>query len=83
MTAAAPLAGVEPAYRLTDSTLRDGSHAFAHRYTPEQVTGIARALDEAGVPPAVGRVMDSCAKAGGTPALLLISNFSVMPSTVE
>jgi 4-hydroxy 2-oxovalerate aldolase len=38
------------AYRLTDSTLRDGSHALAHRYTAEQVAAIAGALDEAGVP---------------------------------
>jgi 4-hydroxy 2-oxovalerate aldolase len=37
-------------YRLTDSTLRDGSHALAHRYTPEQVAAVAGALDRAGVP---------------------------------
>ena len=37
-------------FRLTDSTLRDGSHALAHRYTSEQVAAIAAALDEAGVP---------------------------------
>lgn len=39
-----------PAYRLTDSTLRDGSHALAHRYTAEQVRAVASALDAAGVP---------------------------------
>ncbi|HYH93505.1 MAG TPA: 4-hydroxy-2-oxovalerate aldolase [Candidatus Saccharimonadales bacterium] len=40
----------EPRFRLTDSTLRDGSHALAHRYTAEQVAAIAGALDAAGVP---------------------------------
>jgi 4-hydroxy 2-oxovalerate aldolase len=38
------------AFRLTDSTLRDGSHALSHRYTTEQVSSIVRGLDAAGVP---------------------------------
>jgi 4-hydroxy 2-oxovalerate aldolase len=37
-------------YRLTDSTLRDGSHALAHQFTPDQVAAIAGGLDRAGVP---------------------------------
>lgn len=35
---------------LTEVALRDGSHAIAHQYTVEQVTAIAKGLDEAGVP---------------------------------
>lgn len=35
--------------RITDSTLRDGSHAMAHQYTEEQVRGVVHALDAAGV----------------------------------
>ena len=35
--------------RITDSTLRDGSHAMAHRFTQEQVRGVVHALDNAGV----------------------------------
>lgn len=38
------------AFRLTDSTLRDGSHAVAHRFTEEQVRAVVRGLDAAGVP---------------------------------
>jgi 4-hydroxy 2-oxovalerate aldolase len=35
--------------RLTDTTLRDGSHAMRHQFTAEQVKNVARALDKAGV----------------------------------
>jgi 4-hydroxy 2-oxovalerate aldolase len=35
--------------RITDSTLRDGSHAMAHRFTEEQVRSVVHALDTAGV----------------------------------
>jgi 4-hydroxy 2-oxovalerate aldolase len=41
---------VPAAFRLTDSTLRDGSHAVRHRFTVEQVTAIVSRLDAAGVP---------------------------------
>ena len=36
--------------RVTDTTLRDGSHAMKHQFTREQVQEIVRALDAAGVP---------------------------------
>jgi 4-hydroxy 2-oxovalerate aldolase len=36
--------------RLTDTCLRDGSHAVRHQLTVEQVTSVVAALDEAGVP---------------------------------
>jgi len=35
--------------RITDSTLRDGSHAMRHRFTEEQVRAVVSALDGAGV----------------------------------
>ncbi|MGH3209883.1 MAG: 4-hydroxy-2-oxovalerate aldolase [Trebonia sp.] len=38
-----------PKVRITDSTLRDGSHAMAHRFTEEQVRSVVHALDSAGV----------------------------------
>ncbi|WP_433799866.1 4-hydroxy-2-oxovalerate aldolase [Actinomycetospora sp. CA-084318] len=35
--------------RIIDTTLRDGSHAMAHRFTEQQVRDTVRALDRAGV----------------------------------
>ncbi|MFL6124759.1 4-hydroxy-2-oxovalerate aldolase [Actinophytocola sp.] len=35
--------------RITDTTLRDGSHAMAHQFTEEHVRDTVRALDRAGV----------------------------------
>ena len=35
--------------RITDTTLRDGSHAMAHQFTEQQVRDTVRALDRAGV----------------------------------
>lgn len=37
------------AVRVVDSTLRDGSHAVSHQFTPEQVAEVAEQLDRAGV----------------------------------
>jgi 4-hydroxy 2-oxovalerate aldolase len=45
-------AGNDPAVtdlRITDSTLRDGSHAMRHQFTEEQVRAVVHALDGAGV----------------------------------
>jgi 4-hydroxy 2-oxovalerate aldolase len=39
----------EPQILLTDSTLRDGSHAIGHRFTEDQVRRIVSGLDSAGV----------------------------------
>jgi 4-hydroxy 2-oxovalerate aldolase len=36
--------------RITDSSLRDGSHPMRHQFTIEHVQTVARALDAAGVP---------------------------------
>ena len=44
-----PTAGGERDLRITDSTLRDGSHAMSHQFTEEQVRGVVHALDRAGV----------------------------------
>lgn len=35
--------------RVIDTTLRDGSHAVSHSYSPEQVRAVASRLDESGV----------------------------------
>lgn len=40
----------KPAPRITDTSLRDGSHPMDHQFTAEQVRDVARALDRAGVP---------------------------------
>ncbi|KQZ86203.1 4-hydroxy-2-oxovalerate aldolase [Microbacterium sp. Root166] len=37
-------------FRITDSTLRDGSHAMRHRFTADQVRDVVAGLDDAGVP---------------------------------
>jgi 4-hydroxy 2-oxovalerate aldolase len=36
--------------RVTDTSLRDGSHAKRHQFTEDQVRSVVAALDEAGVP---------------------------------
>ncbi|HET6500920.1 MAG TPA: 4-hydroxy-2-oxovalerate aldolase [Amycolatopsis sp.] len=40
---------VEREVRIVDTSLRDGSHAMAHRFTEENVRDTVRALDDAGV----------------------------------
>src|SRR5215472_12455053 len=41
--------GADRDVRITDKTLRDGSHAMAHQFTEEQVRATVHALDAAGV----------------------------------
>lgn len=36
--------------RITDTTLRDGSHAMSHQFTEQQIRDTVRSLDRAGVP---------------------------------
>src|SRR5215471_16735697 len=36
--------------RVTDTSLRDGSHPMRHQFTVEQVRAVAQALDKSGVP---------------------------------
>ena len=43
------MAGTERPVRITDTTLRDGSHAMSHQFTEAQVRATAAALDAAGV----------------------------------
>ena len=45
----APARDVQRDVRITDSTLRDGSHAMRHQFTEEQVRAVVSALDGAGV----------------------------------
>jgi len=42
--------GLERDVLITEVALRDGSHAVRHQFTVEQVTSVAKALDEANVP---------------------------------
>ena len=42
--------GEPPTIRITDSCLRDGSHAVRHQLSTEQVRAVVTALDHAGVP---------------------------------
>jgi len=41
--------GTSRPLRITDTTLRDGSHAMSHQFTEHQVRATVHALDEAGV----------------------------------
>lgn len=40
---------MEKKIKIIDTTLRDGSHAVSHSYTPEQARAVAAGLDKAGV----------------------------------
>ena len=47
--AAGNVIGTRRQVRLTDTTLRDGSHPMRHRFTEQQVRQVVRGLDDAGV----------------------------------
>ncbi len=49
MTTQTPVGESVPMVRITDSTLRDGSHAMRHQFTEGQVRAIVSALDAGGV----------------------------------
>jgi len=44
------MAGRDVNPRICDTTLRDGSHAMAHQFTPEQVRAVVGGLADAGIP---------------------------------
>lgn len=43
------MTGARRPIKIVDTTVRDGSHSVAHRFTPEQVAEVAGRLDRAGV----------------------------------
>jgi 4-hydroxy 2-oxovalerate aldolase len=71
------------AFRLTDSTLRDGSHALSHQYTTRQVAEIAGGLDAAGVPVIEVTHGDGLAGSSYTYGFSLVDERQLMKAAVE
>lgn len=69
--------------RITDTTLRDGSHAVSHRFSPETVKNVVSQLDDAGVP--VIEVSHGAGLNGSTiqQGFSLYSEFDIIKTAVE
>lgn len=69
--------------RITDTTLRDGSHAISYRFSPQQVRDIVNKLDEAAVP--VIEVSHGAGLNGSTiqQGFSLYPEFSLIEAAVE
>jgi 4-hydroxy 2-oxovalerate aldolase len=82
-SAPAPAFTDEVDVRITDTTLRDGSHPMRHRFTEERVRSVVRALDGAGVP--VIEVAHGDGLGGGSfnYGFSLVEEFTLIGAAVE
>jgi 4-hydroxy 2-oxovalerate aldolase len=69
--------------RITDTTLRDGSHPMRHQYTEDRIRSVVRALDGAGVP--VIEVAHGDGLGGGSfnYGFSLVDEFTLIEAAVE
>ena len=78
-----PTPGCERDLRITDSTLRDGSHAMAHQFTEEQVRAVVHALDAAGVEVIEVSHGDGLGGSSFTYGFSLVDEFALIRAAVE
>jgi 4-hydroxy 2-oxovalerate aldolase len=69
--------------RVTDSSLRDGSHAKSHQFTEEQVRSVVAGLDAAGVPVIEVTHGDGLAGSSYTYGFSLVDERQLMKAAVE
>jgi 4-hydroxy 2-oxovalerate aldolase len=69
--------------RVTDSSLRDGSHAKSHQFTEEQVRSVVAGLDAAGVPVIEVTHGDGLAGSSYTYGFSLVDERRLMKAAVE
>lgn len=69
--------------RITDSTLRDGSHAMAHQFTQDQVRAVVHALDAAGVEVIEVSHGDGLGGSSFTYGFSLVDEFELITAAVE
>ena len=69
--------------RITDSSLRDGSHAKSHRFTEEHIRTVVEALDAAGVPVIEVSHGDGLAGSSYTYGFSLVDERRLMEVAVE